>query len=107
MSTTPQAAYGTLGTGGTTIYTAFIAGGATRSEFVYLNYCNTTTSDITVDTIFLTTSGSTFITDDLTVPAKGNADWHGMITLNTSGQNIHCVPSAAGVDFAGTFVENA
>lgn len=106
MASTPQSAYGTLATGGTTIYTAFVAA-ATRSQFVYLNFCNTTASDITVDTYLVHSSGSTFITDDLTVPAKGNADWRGMITLTTAGQNIRCVPSAAGVDYAGTFVENA
>lgn len=107
MASTPQQIAASIVTTGTTGYTAFGAGGATRGELVFLNFCNTTTSDITVDTELLSSSGSHFITDDLTIPAKGVTTWQGMVTLNTAGQVIYFVPSANGVDVTGTVVENA
>lgn len=107
MASTPQPISASIVTTGTTGYTAFIAGGATRAELIFLNYCNTTASDITVDTMLISSSGSRYITNDLVVPANGVTTWQGMITLGTAGNTINFTPSGNGVDVLGTVMENA
>lgn len=107
--TTPQPInVAILGTA-TTLYTAFIGGGATRAMLVSLNLANTTVSDITVNVWYENAAGSTLVYLDkpITVPALGSAWWKGMAVINTISDKWRAQASAVGVDCTGTVMENA
>jgi hypothetical protein len=108
MATTPQPIQAAIGIAATTLYTAFVAGGATRAMMVSLDLTNTTTSDITVDVYWLDDGGANakYFADDLVVPAKGTASWRGIQVLDAASETIKAIASAVGVDATGCVLEN-
>lgn len=93
----------------TPLYTAFVEGGATRAMLVSLDLTNTTASDITVDLYYLRDSDASkkYFADDLTVPAKGNASFRGMLVIDTVDDSWVAIASAVGIDAVGAVIENA
>lgn len=108
MATTPQPIEAAIAASATDLYTAFVAGGATRAMIVSLDLTNTTAADITVD-VWLDIGGAVtrYLADDLVVPAKGTASWRGMAVLNASSEKLRAQGSATGVDAVGAVMENA
>ena len=105
MATTYQQIEGAGAASMTTVYTAFV-GTATRAELVFINFCNTTAADITVDMVFEEAGGTQrFLLDDFAVPAKGVAQWTGLVVLDTANEKIRLQFSATGVDFNGAVAE--
>jgi hypothetical protein len=109
MATTPQPIHAAILTSNTTLYTAFVGGGATRAMLVFLILTNTTSADITVDVFWENAAGSTtrLIADDINVPAKGTETFRGIVSIDTSSEKIRAIASAVGVDAVGTVMENA
>lgn len=108
MATTPQQIATSLTTGTTSLYTGFIAGGASRGMLVSLELTNTSTADITAS-IWQELSGGTiqaYLCKSMPVPAGGNASWRGMAVVNASGDKIRGLASTTGVDIVGAVVEN-
>jgi hypothetical protein len=110
MTTTPQQIAITVATSATDLYAAFVgAAPPTRAMITSLNFCNTTTSDITID-VWLEPAGggvNIHLYDDVVVPAKGVLEWRGLIVLDASTEKIQAQASAAGVDCLGAVMENA
>lgn len=108
MASTPQPIKKAITVAAVTLYTAFVSG-ASRAMLVSLDFANTTTADITIDCWVYDDSAaaSFYFADDLTVPAKGSANWRGMLTLDGASDLIRAQASATGVDCNGTVVENA
>lgn len=106
MSTPQQVAQHVLASN-TTLYTAFTGG--TRSMAVTLNFCNTTTADITVDVFLVNAAGSDsfYLVDDLVIPAKGTRQFTGIVVFATAAETLKAIASATGVDILGAVVENA
>ena len=95
-----------IGNTNTTIYDPFTTAGATTSIISCLTFCNTTTSDITID-VFIDLATDTYLLDDKTVPAKGNFQFTGIIIINGATQNLVAIGSALGVHVIGGALENA
>lgn len=93
----------------TTLYTAFVDGGATWAILSSLDFCNTGTTDITVDVWYENSGASVtrYFAKTLTVPAKGVASYRGMQTITTSGDKWRAIASATNVDCTGTVTESA
>jgi hypothetical protein len=95
-----------IGNTNTTIYDPFTTAGATQAIISSLTFCNTTTSDITID-VFVDLATDIYLCDDKLIPAKGNVDWTGLIIINGSTQNLVAIGSASGVHVLGGALENA
>jgi len=106
MASTYQQIEGAGAASLTTVYTAFTGGSATRAEFCFINFCNTTAADITVDMVFQRTDATQrFILDDATVPAKGVLQWSGLVVFDAALELLRLQFSATGVDFVGAVLE--
>ncbi len=105
MANVAQKINASIGITATTLYTAF-TGSGTRAVMASVDFCNTTTADITID-FYKEVSGPTdyYIYKTMTVPAKDNLAWRGLITLDTAGDLIRAIASATGVDATGTVFE--
>ena len=109
MASTPQPINVAVLASNTTLYTAFVAGGASRAIVVSMDFTNTTTADITL-TVFFENAGVTVTRDfcnTLTVPAKGTLSWRGGFAFDTSSDKLRAIASAVGIDCVGMVTENA
>lgn len=109
MASTAVPINGEVTNAATTLYTAFVVGGATRGQLVSLDLQNKTTSEITVD-VWIESAGAIvrLLADDLPLRPKAHAAWRGMAVLDTAGQLIRAQASvASSVDALGAVVENA
>jgi hypothetical protein len=95
-----------IGNTNTTIYDPFTTAGATTTIISSLTFCNTTTSDITID-VFIDLGTDAYLLDDKTIPAKGNVEWTGILIINGATQNLVAIGSVAGVHVIGGALENA
>jgi len=106
MTTPVQIASVVLGTA-TIIYNPFVTAGATLGMLVYLNFVNTSTSDVTLD-CYIDMGTDIYILDDKTIPAKGNVEWSGVITIDAGTEDLVCIASTASVvHVTGSVIENA
>lgn len=108
MATTPQKIATSVTTSTTTLYSGFVAGGASRGMGVSLNFCNTSTADINLS-VWLEVGASTlYLCKTFPVPAGGMIGWgKGMVVIDASGDKIRASASTNGIDCLGAVVENA
>lgn len=106
MSTTPVQIAAAIGVANTDLYDPFVSAGATWGMIVALHFCNTTSADITID-VFLDMATDLYLCDDKVVPAKGNLDWTGIVTVDAGTEILKGIASASGVHVLGTVMENA
>jgi hypothetical protein len=109
MASTPIPINAEVTNAATTLYTAFVVGGATFAQLVSLDLQNKTSSEVTID-VWIESAGAVvrLLADDLPLRPKAHASWRGVAVLATAGQLIRAQASVAvSVDAIGTVVENA
>lgn len=109
MASTTQPINAEVTNAPTTLYTAFVVGGATRGQLVSLDLQNKTSSEITVD-VWIESAGVVIrlLADDMPMRPKAHAAWRGMCVLDTAGQLVRAQASVAtSIDALGAVVENA
>lgn len=110
MASTAQPIMTGVGSGvATDLYTAFVAGGATRAMVVSLDFCNTADLDLTFSAWAEPAAGSlaTFLVASGVVPARATLSWRGMLTLDASSEKLRAAATGLGIDCLGTAIENA
>jgi len=96
-----------IGTGNTTLYTAFTGGGPAQLLSLDLQNVNAST-DVTVDIWFDPNTGTDrYLFKSLLIQAGAHVQWTGLLILNTAGDTIKSIGSATGVDVLGAVRETS
>lgn len=87
--------------------TTLVTRGGDHDVVYALNFCNTTTADITLDVYELDADGSTkhYLLKAAVVPLQGVLQWTGACILDAASETVKALASATGVDCNGAYLE--